>query len=72
MSNVYRFYCFQTTDQLSTFADWGGGGGGGWGVGVVVCEGHNCMIPDIKTYFDKKVAFLALMPVLSETVILAS
>ena len=26
----------------------------GWGVGVVVCEGHNCMIPNIKTYFDKK------------------
>ena len=30
----------------------------------VVCKGHNCMIPNIKTYFDKKVKFLALMPVL--------
>ena len=30
----------------------------------VVSEGHSCMIPNIKTYFDKKVTFLALMPVL--------
>ena len=36
-------------------------GKGRWGV---FCEGHNCMIPDIKTYSDKKVRFLALMPVL--------
>ena len=30
----------------------------------VVCKGHNCMIPNIKTYFDKKVTFLDLIPVL--------
>ena len=30
----------------------------------VVCKGYNCMIPNIKTYFDKKVTFLDLMPVL--------
>ena len=30
----------------------------------VVCERYNCMIPNIKTYYDKKVAFLALVPVL--------
>ena len=27
----------------------------GWG--AVGCEGHICMIPNIKTYFDKKVTF---------------
>ena len=31
---------------------------GGW---WVVCEGHNYMIPNIKTFFDKKVIFLVLM-----------
>ena len=41
----------------------------GWGY-VVVCGRHNCMILNIKTCFDKKVTFLAL--VYSETVILAS
>ena len=35
---------------------------GGW-VGVV-CGCHNCMIPNIKTYFDKKVTFLVLVSVL--------
>ena len=38
---------------------------GGWGV---VCGRHNCMIPNIKTYFDKKhnilITFLALVSVL--------
>ena len=33
-------------------------------MGLVVCGLHNCMIPNIKTYFDKKVMFLALVPVL--------
>ena len=28
------------------------------------CGYHNCMIPNIKTYFDKKVTILALMPML--------
>ena len=55
LSRVYRFYCFQTTYLLFIFAD-----REGW----VFCEGHNCMIPNIKTYSDKKVRFLALMPVL--------
>ena len=39
-----------------------------WGVWVggkgVVCECHHCMILNIKTYFDKKVTILALVPVL--------
>ena len=30
----------------------------------VVCGHHNCMIPNIKTYFAKKVMFLALETVL--------
>ena len=34
---------------------------GGWGM---VCGCHNCMIPNIKTHLDKKVTFLALVPVL--------
>ena len=29
-----------------------------------VCKGHNCMISNIKIYFDKKLLFLVLMPVL--------
>ena len=33
----------------------------GWGL---ACKRHNCMIPNIKTCFDKKVTFLALVPVL--------
>ena len=33
----------------------------GW---VSVGGHHNFMIPNIKTYFDKKVTFLALVPVL--------
>ena len=28
----------------------------------VVCGRHNRMIPNIKTYFDKNVTFLALVP----------
>ena len=40
---------------------WRRGALGGWGI---VCGRHNCMIPNIKTYFDKKVTFLALALVL--------
>ena len=29
----------------------------------VVCKVHNCMIPNTKTYFDKRVTFLAMTPV---------
>ena len=32
-----------------------------WGM---VCGRHNCMIPNIKTNFDKKLTFLALVAVL--------
>ena len=35
--------------------------GGCWGM---VCGHHNCMFPNIKTYFGKKVTFLALVAVL--------
>ena len=35
--------------------------GGCWGM---VCGHHNCMVPNIKTYFDKKVTFLVFMAVL--------
>ena len=31
---------------------------GGWGI---VCGCHNCMIPNIKTYFDKKGTILDLL-----------
>ena len=30
----------------------------------MACECHNYIIPNIKTYFDKKVALLVLVPVL--------
>ena len=35
---------------------------GGWGM---VCGRHNCMIPNIKTYFDKKVTFLVKQAILA-------
>ena len=38
-----------------------GGGGSEWGL---VCGCHNFIIANVKTYFDKKVLFSALVPVL--------
>ena len=43
--------------------------GGGWVVGKkigLLCGRLRGMIPNIKTYFDKKVMFLALVPVLQQ------
>ena len=47
---------FLNNRLLFIFAD-GGWVGGGFGC-------HNCIILNIITYFDKKVTFLALVPVL--------
>ena len=54
--------CLQTLSFLNNrsmvhFCKWGGAWVGGGGLRT-----SYCMIPNIKTYFDKKVTFLALVP----------
>ena len=56
-----QFLLFLNNRSIVHFCEWR------W----VVCGHYNCMIPNIKTYLDKKVTFLALMSVLSETAVLA-
>ena len=53
-------YCMVLNSRFIVyFCGWGYMGG--WGV---VCGSHNCIILTIKTCFDKKATFLALVPVL--------
>ena len=59
-STCLQFLLFLNNRSIVHFSKWGVGE---W-VRVVVCGHHNCLIPNIKTYFDKKVTFLALFPVL--------
>ena len=53
-STCLQFLLFLNNRSIVRFCEWG------W----VVCGRHNCVIPYIKTYFDKKVTFLDLVPVL--------
>ena len=48
-----RILLFLNNIFILHFCKWG------WGWGVIFCERHNCMIPNVK-----KVMFLALVPVL--------